>query len=478
MFIGIFDKKEALMNIKNTFSRIHQKLTPSQSVVISFLLLILAGSLILYLPVSSQPGKQVSYLDALFTTTSAVCVTGLVTLTTAATWSLFGKLVILFLIQIGGLSLITIFTFFLVQAGRKVTLKDRLAVQSAFNDQGLNGMVKLVTLVIRGTLIVEGIGAAVLFLFFLSEKMDWHKALFYGVFHSVSAFCNAGFDLIGDQSLIPYSGNVLLNITIMVLIILGGIGFTVWRDIHFNVHSRLVLKSRKKMSLSLHSKLVLITTAILTVLGTLLIFLSEYSNPATIGNFSEGHKLLSSLFQSVTLRTAGFTFLPQDSLSHTSKMISCILMMIGGSPGGTAGGIKTVTVAVIICSVISTISGRKNITVFNRTIPFSTLQKALAVIVIMLFLWLSCTALLSITERNSAFEYTTMDLLYEVASALGTTGLTTGLTPHLSALGKFILMFCVFIGRLSPIVLLLSLANRSNEINSRIKYPSEDIMIG
>ncbi len=466
------------MKIKTLVLRFNHKLSPSQTIVISFVLLLLIGSILLYLPISRQNGVEVSYLDALFTTTSAVCVTGLVTLTTSATWSIFGKIVILCLIQLGGLSLITIFTFFLVHIGKKVTLKDRLAVQSAFNIQSLSGMVKLVNLVIRGTLIVEGIGAVFLFIFFLQQKMAWYQALAFGIFHSVSAFCNAGFDIIGELSLIPYVDSILLNLTIMFLIIVGGIGFSVWRDIHLKVQSVLSHNNRKKLYLSLHTKLVLISTVTLIIAGALLIYCSEYSNPETLGNLSQGKRVLASFFQSVTLRTAGYASIPQNELNDTSKMISCILMLIGGSPGGTAGGIKTVTVAIIICSVISTITGCKNITLFHRTIPIVTFQKAIAVVVIMLILWLSGTVMLSFTERYSDFNHTPMDLLFEVASALGTVGLTTGITPYLSAPGKVILIVFMFIGRLGPIALLLSIANRNSEINGRINYPSEDIMIG
>lgn len=466
------------MKYKKFITQLYQKQSPSQKVVISFLLMILVGSAVLSLPIARQPGEEVSYLDALFTTASAVCVTGLVTLTTATTWSLFGKLAILCLIQLGGLSLITIFTFFLVHTHRRITLKDRLTIQSTFNVQNLGGLIKLVEMVILGTLIVEGIGALLLFLFFLQEGMYWHRALFYGIFHSVSAFCNAGFDIIGDVSLMPYSDSLFLNITIMVLIILGGIGFFVWRDVYLKIGFGKRKKSRRKPPLSLHSKLVLLTTGILILGGTLLIFLSEFTNPETLGELDHGGKLFAAFFQSVTLRTAGFSAIPQYSLTDTSKMISCFLMLIGGSPGSTAGGIKTITVAIVICSVISTVAGRKNITVFKRSIPYSTLQKALAIVVIMLFLWFGCTALLSFTEMNSRFPHTTMDLLFETASALGTGGLTTGLTPHLSPAGKVIIMICMFIGRLGPIALYLSLSNRSNEINGRIQYPSEDIMIG
>lgn len=282
------------------YNKFSKKLSPAQIILLSFLLVIILGSILLFLPISQLPGVNVSYLDALFTSTSAVCVTGLTTLVTASTWSLFGKFILLCLIQIGGLSIITFLTYFAVHLGKKVTIKERLTLQATFNSSNLNGMVRMVLLVIRGTLICEGIGAFVLFIFFLSNNLPWNQAIFYGLFHAISAFCNAGFDIIGDQSLMPYSFSFTLNLVIIILIIVGGIGFTVWNDIIQNLKFRLSSKTKRKISLSLHTKLVLVTSIILLVMGTVYFILSEHNNPDTLGNLTWHNKVLASLFQSTT----------------------------------------------------------------------------------------------------------------------------------------------------------------------------------
>ena len=462
----------------NAFVRIQKDMSPPRLIAISFLLVIVTGGLLLCLPISHQPGVEVPVLDAFFAATSAVCVTGLVTLVTATTWSVFGKIVILLLIQIGGLSLITIFTYFIVHLGRKVTLKDRLTVQAAFNVNDLSGMVRLVLLVIRGTFLCEGIGALILTLSFLNKGVIWYDAIANGVFHSVSAFCNAGFDIIGEYSLMPYATDPVFNFVIMGLIVMGGIGFSVWRDMALKVKYKIKPDIKRKHSLSLHSRLALIATAVLIVGGAAYFLIAEYNNPQTLGPLSVGGKVLCSFFQSITLRTAGFFTMAQNGLSETSKMVSSVLMLIGGSPGGTAGGMKTVTVAILFLSVWSTLRGRRNIFAFGRTLPMFTLQRALTIIVIMLLLWLGGGMILALTEQGSAFPHTPADLLFEVASALGTVGVTTGITPFLSSLGKLLLMLCMFVGRIGPITIMLSLQQRANTVNERIQYPNEDVMIG
>lgn len=467
-----------ILNTMIRFNKITRKLSPAQTILISFLLVIILGSILLYLPISQAPGIQVSFLDAFFTATSAVCVTGLTTHITATTWSVLGKIILLCLIQIGGLSLITFFTYFAVHLGKKVTIRDRLTLQAAFNSSNLNGMVRMVLLVIRGTLIFESVGALILFLFFLTRGLPWYEAFFYGLFHSVSAFCNAGFDIIGDQSLIPYSSSFILSSVIMILIIIGGIGFTVWNDIVQIIKHKLSSKTKKRISLSLHTKLVLVTTLLLLVIGTIYFIIAEYNNPATLGNLPWPQKLLASTFQSTTLRTAGFTTINQNGLKEASKLFSSILMLIGGSPGGTAGGMKTVTIAIVFCSVWTVINNYYDNYVFGRTLSYKTLMKALTIILLMLLLWGGSTALLSITERNSVYEHSIIDIIYETSSALGTVGLTTGITPFLSSAGKIIIMICMFIGRIGPITLVVSLAHRSNQIDSSVHYPKEDVMIG
>ncbi len=458
--------------------KIQKRLSPPQIIALSFLLVIIIGGLFLSLPISHQRNVDVSLLDAFFTSVSAVCVTGLVTLTTSATWSLFGKLVILLLIQIGGLSLVTVLTFFMVNTGKKVSLKNRLTIQAAFNHSSFGGMVRMVLLVIKGTFLCEAIGAILLSFSFLSQGIVWYKSIFYGIFHSISAFCNAGFDIIGEQSLIPYSTNLNVNIVIMALIIIGGIGFTVWRDVIHKMVYRFSARIKQKHHFSLHTRLALIMTAVLIVSGTVFFLAAEYNNPETLGNLSFPHKLLAALFQSVTLRTAGFATIAQDGLTEVSKLISSLFMLIGGSPGGTAGGIKTVTLAIIFCSVWSIIKGRKKIIIFERTISVITLQKALTIIVLMLVLLFFGTVVLAVTEDHTVFPHTVADLLFEVSSALGTVGLSTGITPYLSGLGKLVLMLCMFIGRIGPITLVISLSHGIHNADDLVGYPAEDVMIG
>lgn len=460
------------------FAKIQKNMSPPRMIASSFLAVIAFGGLLLCLPVSHQPGVEVAALDAFFTATSAVCVTGLVTLVTATTWSVFGKIVILLLIQIGGLSLITIFTYFIVHLGRKVTLKDRLTVQAAFNVNDLSGMVRLVLLVIRGTFLCEGIGAIILTVSFLGKGFAWYDAIANGIFHAVSAFCNAGFDNIGEFSLMPYATDPVINFVIMGLIVMGGIGFSVWRDMSLKVKYKIKPDIKRSHRLSLHSKLALIATAVLLVAGATYFLIAEYNNPETLGPLSVAGKVVCAFFQSVTLRTAGFFTIAQNGLSETSKMISSVLMLIGGSPGGTAGGMKTVTVAILFLSVWSTLNGRRNIFAFGRTLPAFTLLRALTIIIIMLLLWLGGGVILAITEQGSAFAHTPADLLFEVASALGTVGVTTGITPFLSFPGKLLLMLCMFVGRIGPITFMLSLQQRTSTVNERIQYPGEDIMIG
>lgn len=460
------------------FRKLQKRLSPPQMISLSFLGIIIIGGLLLSLPFAHAKNIEVSILDAFFTSVSAVCVTGLVTLTTASTWSIFGKLIILILIQIGGLSLITVFTFFMVNIGKKISLKSRLAIQSAFNHSSPGGMVKMVMFVIKGTLICELAGAVVLFVSFLSQGVVWYKALFYGIFHSISAFCNAGFDIIGDKSLIPFVGNYGVNITVMALIIIGGIGFMVWGDLFNQVEYKYTKRRKQKARLSLHTKLALILTSVLLVSGTICFLFMEYNNPKTLGPLDFPQKLLAAAFQSVTLRTAGFATIAQDGLTEASKLLSSMFMMIGGSPGGTAGGIKTVTLAIVFCSVWSIIKGSRKIVSFERTISVLTLQKALTIIVLMFILLFAGTGILSITEDHTLYPHGLSDIIFEVSSALGTVGLSTGITPFLSVAGKFVLMLCMFVGRIGPITLIISMSHKLHVGDDIVGYPDEDVMIG
>ena len=458
--------------------RIRKSFSPVQVVVLSFLLIITIGGVLLSLPISHAENESVPVLDAFFTAVSAVCVTGLTTLATATTWSVFGKIVVLFLIQIGGLSLVTILAFFMVFAGKKISLKNRLAIQTTLNEPTLGGMARMVMFVTKGVMAVELLGAMFLFILFLNQGVVWHKALWYGIFHSISAFCNAGFDVIGESSLIPYSDAVGINIVIMTLIITGGIGFIVWDDVFANVKLRLLGRRKRRNNFSLHTKLALTVTGVLLLAGTLFFLTAEYSNPKTIGGLTFSQKLLISSFQSTSLRTAGFATVAQDGMTEASKLICSLLMMIGGSPGGTAGGVKTVTLAIILCSVWSIVKGRTEIVAFERSVSVATLQRALAVAVLMISLLFIGTTILAMTEDAAKFPHTLSDLIFEVSSALGTVGLSTGITPRLSAAGKIVLMACMFIGRIGPITLIASISRGPQIGKELIRYQKEDVMIG
>lgn len=461
------------------FKKLKHKITAAQMVTISFLAVIFLGSFLLYLPFSQNAAAPaVSYIDALFTAVSATCVTGLVTVVTAAQWNLFGQIVILLMIQIGGLSFITLFTFIVVNIGKKINLKNRMLIQASLNQNDTHGMVKMVLLAIKGTLIAEGIGAFFLYISFINmPEVSVVQAVRYAIFHSVSAFCNAGFDIVGTQSFAPYATFPLLNITVMLLIVIGGIGFTVWREVVEKVKATFV-NTKKKKYLSIHTKLALIATAILIVSGTAYFFITEYTNPGTLAPLSLPAKLLASFFQSVTLRTAGFYTIDQNALTESSKFVSSLFMMVGGSPGGTAGGVKTVTLAVVVAAIWATLRGRKNIETMKRSIPTRVLTRAITIIGIMFSLWFVVTTVLEFTEAQSTFSHTFIDLLFEVASALGTVGLTTGITPHLSPYGKILIMICMFIGRLGPISIAVALQRRLHTGDDAIVLPEDNVMIG
>ncbi|MFI3231147.1 MAG: TrkH family potassium uptake protein [bacterium] len=458
-------------------------ITPAHIITFSFIIVIGIGTSLLMLPISSNSNEVTNFLDALFTATSAVCVTGLTVLNTTQHWSIFGKIVILIMIQIGALGFMSIFTIVLIALGKRITLKDRILIQESFNLSNFKGIVRFLKTIIKWTIIIEGVGAIFLALIFIPE-FGITKGILFGIFHSISAFCNAGFDIIGDSSLVAYRTNYFINIVIMILVILGGLGFSVWIDLSKYVKYKIFkIKDHKsyKFNLSVHSKLALVCTAILLISGWVITLLLEYNNPSTIGTLPLPEKILISAFQSVTLRTAGFDAIGQGDLTYGSKFFAVLLMAIGGSPGGTAGGMKTVTVGILIVAVISSIQGRNVITAFKKSISFSTIEKALSVVLLMISLIFIFSILLTITEKaNLGVNYDFIDLLYEVVSALGTVGLSTGVTPMLSTLGKCIIIICMFLGRLGATTVVLGLTFSSGSKNKKnlIKYPEEKILVG
>ena len=449
-----------------------KKFMPSttQIILLSFLVTILAGSGLLALPISSANGEAVPYPDALFMATTSTCVTGLVTLPTVSAWSVFGQVVILLLIQIGGLGLITIMSGLMLLLNRKMGIGDRLLIQDAFNLNTMAGLTKFVKNVLVGTFVIEGIGAALYMLVFVPEFGA--KGIWISVFNAVSAFCNAGIDIIAENSLCNYATNPFINIVTSALIILGGLGYIVWWDILRVIQSRSSKNRKIFRHLTLHSKIALTVTTGLIFAGAIFIFIFEYANPLTIGEMSLFDKIQVSLFQSVTTRTAGFATLPQENLTNASAAVSVILMLIGGSPVGTAGGMKTVTIAVLICSAFATIRNKKGATLFGRRISEESIKKAVAVAVMFLSMCAISTILLMATSEASV-----IDVVYETVSATATVGLSRNLTATLNTLSKFIVIVTMYFGRVGPISLAVALGSQ-NESQNVISEPTEEISIG
>ncbi len=445
-------------------------LSTTQIILLSFVVTILVGSLLLSLPISSANGKSVPYIDALFTATTSSCVTGLVTLPTAGTWSLFGQCVILALIQIGGLGVITIISGFMLMLHRKMGVGDRLLIQDAFNLNTMAGLTKFIRSVLLGTLIIEGVGALLYMTVFVPEFGV--RGIWISIFNSVSAFCNAGIDVIGESSLCNYATNPIINLTTSLLIVLGGLGYIVWWDVLRVLKDRPSRGKKPFIHLTLHSKIAISATVILIILGGILIFICEYSNPKTIGNMSLFDKIQVSLFQSITTRTAGFASVPQENLTGSASIVSLILMVIGGSPVGTAGGVKTVTVIVLLCSAFSTIRNQSQTTMFNRTVSFESIRKAVAVVMMFSVVMLTSIILLSLTTNAPI-----IDVIYESVSATATVGLSRNLTSSLNTLGKLVVIATMYFGRIGPISLAIALGGKSENQNI-ISEPIEEISIG
>lgn len=445
-------------------------LSTTQVVLISFLVTIFIGSAFLALPISSASGESVPYIDALFMATTSTCVTGLVTVPTVSAWSAFGQVVILLLIQIGGLGIITIMTGIMLLLNRKMGIGDRLLIQDAFNLNTMSGLAKFVKNVLCGTLIIEGIGAVLYMLVFVPRFGA--RGVWISVFNSVSAFCNAGIDVIAENSLCDYATNPLVNTVTSVLIILGGLGYIVWWDVLRVIKSRSSKNRKIFRHLTLHSKIALTATAVFIIAGGALIFIFEYNNPLTIGDMSLFGKIQVSLFQSVTTRTAGFASVAQENLTNASAALSVVLMLIGGSPVGTAGGMKTVTVAVLICSALATVRNKNGATLFGRRISDESVKKAIAVVVTFLSICVASTVLLMLTSDADA-----IDVVYEAVSASATVGLSRNLTASLNTFGKIIIIMTMYFGRVGPISLAVALGSK-NESQNVISEPSEEISIG
>ena len=448
-----------LINIKN--KNINQA-NPAKIFFLAYLIAILLGAVLLSLPISSQAGSWTNFIDAIFTATSAICVTGLATKVTATYWTLFGKFIILALIQLGGIGIVTAGSALGLILRKRFSLKDRMYIAEEKNVNSLQGMVRLVQYVLIATFTIEAIGTALLCFQFVPEY-GWSKGILYSTFHSISAYCNAGFDLIGEASLSPYQDNPFVILTIAVLIILGGLGFVVYQDF---------LSKRKLRKLSLHTKIVLVTSLGLILGGSLLFCILEWNNPDSLASLPVQDKILSGSFQSITTRTAGFSSIDQRALRPASRILTLILMFIGGSPSGTAGGLKTTTIVALVFGVVASIKQTNDSKIFRRRISDDNINKATTSFFISLAWIILSIFILSITE----IQLDLSDIIFEVVSAFGTVGLTQGITPMLSIVGKIVISFTMLFGKLGPITMIYLVA-RTDSVN-RIQYAEENILVG
>ena len=439
-----------------------KKLSHSQILAGGFFIIILIGAVILNMGFSSAKGQSIGFLDALFTSTSSVCVTGLIVADTGTYWSDFGKFVIMILIQIGGLGFMTIATLGVIISGEKLSYSKKLLIQDSLSSEKTSDIIKFCKKIILVSLFIELVGAICLSIAFVPE-FGFVKGICYGIFHSVTAFCNAGFDIMGNfSSLTAYFNNPIVNISIMLLIILGGLGFSTIFDIN---------RKRAFKKFRLNTKIILITTAILIVIPTFLFFIFEMNNPKTLGSMNFGEKILASLFQVVSPRTAGYNTIELSQMYDSTKFLTIILMFIGGAPASTAGGLKTTTFALIIISVYCLFKQKSEIEIFGRTVPFKNLNKALVSLVIGFTLVITGTIIIL---SYSDFDFLTV--LYEVTSAYATVGLTLGITTKLNAICKITLIILMFMGRVGSLTVLYSFIKTDSK--KKYKYPKEEINIG
>ena len=458
-----------MRKIVKKLSDLINKMEPTQIMVIGFAIIILIGAILLNMPISTQNGESIGFLDALFTSTSAVCVTGLIAVDTSTYWSFFGQLIIITLIQIGGLGFMTVTTLFSLIIKKRINLKERLLIQESLNQIDLSGLVKLTRYILLTTFFIEGTGALLLSTVFIPQ-FGILNGIWYSIFHAISAFCNAGFDLMGVvsgpfSSLTYYVNNFTITITISLLIILGGIGFPVILD---------VIRNKKLSKLTIHSKVVLFSTIVLIAFGMLFILLLEYNNPNTLGKLGFGGKILASLFQSITIRTAGFNTIDLAAMRESSIFVMIILMFIGASPASTGGGIKTTTIATLILTVKSFILEKQDIEVCKRRISETTVKKSLGIFLIGITIVVMGTLIISITDP----DFSLLEVEFEVVSAIATVGLSIGGSPNLSVLGKIFIMLFMFMGRVGSLTIFMALASRGVKNNPPIRYPEGKIIVG
>ncbi|MTB64353.1 TrkH family potassium uptake protein [Streptococcus sp. zg-86] len=443
------------------------KFTPSQRIVLSFAGVILIGSLLLSLPISQLVSSEARYWDHLFTTISMVCVTGLFTVPVAETYNTFGQLICMLLIQIGGLSLISFIGLFALRGGRKLSFINMATLQESFNVTETKHFRSFIKSVFGFTFAIETIGALILSFQFVPE-FGWQRGLFSAFFVAISAFCNAGFDNFGATSLVNYATSPLINLTIASLIIMGGLGFSVWFDMQTKIQKRLSFRK-----FSFHTKVVLTMTTAILLLGTLLTLLTEYRNPDTIGSLSLPQKILVSFFQTVTMRTAGFASIDYTKANPVTLLLYTFQMMLGGAPGGTAGGIKITAFLTLILYARSEIIGLPHTNFKARTIDNETIRKAFATFIVFIMVFLVGLFAISMTDPHKPM----LLLIFEVMSALATVGVTANLTPQLSQLGQLVIMALMFFGRIGPMSILISLSSRKLSKEETIQYAKSSMIV-
>jgi len=436
------------------------KLSPAQFLVLGYLFVITIGTFLLMLPQASTTRGSIGFLTALFTATSATCVTGLIVVNTSTAFTVFGQVVIMALIQVGGLGIMTMSTLIALILGKKISLKERILIQEDLNQFKISGLLRLIQYVIALTLTIQGIGAIFLFIR-LRYDYSIFRSIYFSIFHAISAFNNAGFDLFGT-SLEGYFGDPIINLTIISLIVLGGLGFAVIVEL-------LGWEGKKKFSLQ--TKLVLTVTGLLTIVSFAIIFVLETGNLNTIADASLGDKIISSFFLSITPRTAGFNTIPTGSLRSTTLFFIVIAMFIGASPGSTGGGIKTTTFGLIVVTAFNKIKNKKDIEFYKRRVDYEVVFKALTIILLALMIVLLMTFILTITEDGQFLE-----ILFEVVSAFGTVGLSTGITGELTSIGRVLIIITMFLGRVGPLTLALALGQKVK--HGKYRYPEEKIMVG
>lgn len=439
-----------------------EQISPSRKLILGFLSVIAVGVFLLMLPFSLKEGKSLNFLEALFTVVSAVCVTGLTVVDVSEVFSPLGDVILIALIQIGGLGVMTFSSIVFLLAGQKMTLYTRILLKEERNANSVGEILNFVRLMLLTVFIIESIGAVILIHEF-RKIMPHEQAIYYGIFHSISAFCNAGFSLFSN-SLENFRGNSVISLTISYLIILGGMGFAI-------INSFIMMIRKGVSRFTLTSKLAIHISMILTFEGTVLFFLLEFSNSATLSPLPWSEKIISSVFQSVTLRTAGFNTIPLGNLRSATVFMACIWMLIGASPGSTGGGIKTTTLGVILFYVIGIIRGKEHVEIFNRRLDWDVMNKALALLVVSLSYIALVILFLLVLEPFSMEK-----IVFEVVSAFGTVGLTMGITPYLSVTSKLVIIVTMFVGRLGPMTIALALGEKKKK--ARVQYPKEDILIG